>query len=71
VTSASWTRIRCGLDPSGSASLELPGSVAFVAVGRNSVVDGSLGRDSSAVERAESISLAPCDYPQDLSATCD
>ena len=67
-----WSAIACGLGPDGAAALTpAAGSWAFVVTGRNSTVDGSLGRDSAGTERPESVGLAPCDYPQDLGATCE
>jgi hypothetical protein len=63
--------VACSLGTSGTARFRPgPGSVFFLVVGRSNVAEGSHGRDSLARERRESVALAPCDFPQDLSATC-
>jgi len=67
VASYRYTGARCGIGVSGTALfVPPPGNLFFLVVGTDGTREGSYGRDSSGVERPESVGAATCDVPQDL-----
>jgi len=72
VSTHAYGELTCALGLTGTRRFDPgPGDVFFLIVGRSSTVEGSYGRDSLGDERPESVGLAPCDFAQDLTATCD
>ena len=62
----------CGLGVTGVARFDPgPGSIFFVVVGNNGLVEGSYGLRNPGDERPEAVGLPGCDYPQDLANRCD
>ncbi len=72
VSSYEYTGAECGVGATGSASFN-PGAGAFffLVVGNNGSLEGSYGLGVAGAERPEASGPAGCDYPRDLTATCE
>ncbi len=71
VSTLTYAGAACWLGASGTASFDPDRKDAFfLVVGHNGTIEGSYGRDSADNERPESVGIATCDIPQDLSGTC-
>jgi hypothetical protein len=74
VASYAYVGSACSSDTSGRLTFTPPaGSVFFLVAAHNGAREGSYGSDSSGVPRPEAsgAAFAPCDYPQDLTGSCD
>ena len=74
IASYSWSGQECGMGTGGDYEWTppaSPGSLFFVVVGNNGVVEGSYGTDGAGVERPEDALGAACPLPQDLTKRCD
>jgi hypothetical protein len=72
VASYAYAGAACLLGAGGSARFDPgAGDVFFFIVGNNGTVEGSYGLGLQEAERPEAIGVGSCDYPQDLSGTCD
>jgi hypothetical protein len=69
-----WSGQECGLGSTGGYGWtmdELPDSVFFVIVGRDTRYEGSYGTDQTGAERPANSTAADCPLPQDLTLRCD
>ena len=74
VSSYGYSGQDCLMDNTGNHTWTFgtgSGSLFFLVVGNDGLVEGSYGIDSSGVERPEDTLLATCPMPQDLMARCD
>jgi hypothetical protein len=71
VSSYGYSGAACLLGTSGNVSFDPgPGDSFWVIVSNNGTNEGSYGKNSNGNERPEAISVGSCDYPQNLSNTC-
>ena len=72
VSSYGYAGAECAVGASGVADFD-PGasSVFFLIVADNASSEGSYGRDATGTERPEADGPTACDFPQDLTATCN
>ena len=71
LSSYAWSGSQCA---SGSGAIDFTppsGSIFFVIVGNNGVKEGSYGKNSAGTQRPEAIGIGACDYPQQLTGSCD
>ena len=68
-----WTRSygEIYFDSGAASFIPAQPNLFFVIVGHNGSEEGSYGHLSSGAERPEASGVATCDYPQDLTGTCD
>lgn len=72
VSAYGYSGAYCAADVSGSLVFTPPaGDLFFLVVGNNSITEGFYGKSSAGAQRPEAGSLDGCDFPQDLSGTCN
>jgi len=73
VGSYGYSGSDCFSDVDGSVSFTPPSGedIFFLITANNGSQEGSYGADSQSAERPEAAGIGSCDYPQELSGTCD